>query len=151
MHGGRSPRGTEHPNWKGRGYSVDLPTRLYDRYQAGLNDPELSSCKNELALIDSRLGDLFTSRRSSRTFWREVYGLIDLRRKVANAEHRREGVMQQHLTIEQATALIGCLLALIRQEQTEVQHRLSSGLRAMLPRFGLAPGEQVSEPPPEQP
>lgn len=58
FHGGLSPRGVEHPLYKGRGYSKDLPTRLADRFETALRDPHLTSLQSELALMDARLGEV---------------------------------------------------------------------------------------------
>ena len=49
FHGGRSPRGTAHWNYQGKGRSKDLPLRLADRVRAGLLDPELMSLRKDVA------------------------------------------------------------------------------------------------------
>src|SRR5690606_21539012 len=59
MHGGKSPRGMESPNFKTGRYSKDAPSRLNARYVAGLEDPELCSLRDEIAMLDARTSELF--------------------------------------------------------------------------------------------
>lgn len=58
FHGGLTPKGTESPHFKTGKYSTLLPTRLQDRYHQAANDPELLSCRQELAVLDARLADV---------------------------------------------------------------------------------------------
>lgn len=58
MHGGKSPRGMESPNFKTGRYSKDAPARMNARYLAGLEDPELTSLRDEIAMVDARTSDL---------------------------------------------------------------------------------------------
>jgi len=58
IHGGKTPRGLDSPNTKTGRYSKDLPTRLMARYLEGQNDPDLLDLREEVALIDARIGDL---------------------------------------------------------------------------------------------
>jgi hypothetical protein len=67
FHGGRSPRGIESPNYKGRGWSKDLPTRLMDRFKTALEDHDLTSLQAEIALLDSRLGEMLAALDDSET------------------------------------------------------------------------------------
>jgi hypothetical protein len=59
-HGGKSKRGTEHPNHQGKGRSIDIPTRLADRWAMGMpgsvDDPYLTSTRKGLKLLDERIG-----------------------------------------------------------------------------------------------
>lgn len=58
IHGGKSPRGMESPHFKTGRYSNDAPARLNARYLAGLEDPELTSLRDEIAMVDARTSDL---------------------------------------------------------------------------------------------
>lgn len=58
FHGGRSPRGADSPHYRGRGWSKDIPTRLMDRFKDALEDHDLTSLQAEIALLDSRMGEL---------------------------------------------------------------------------------------------
>lgn len=60
MHGGQSLRGPAHPNFTTGRYSKVLPTRLLARYRAAERDPDLTSLRSELALVDARLTDLLS-------------------------------------------------------------------------------------------
>lgn len=136
MHGGATPRGVDHPSWRGKGYSKDLPTQLRDRFAASVDDPDLSSCRNELALIDARLGELFEKGVTRVTEWERVFHLVDLRRKVANTEARREATLMNYLSPAQASAFIGCITQLILQEAPEVQKRMLAGLGRLMAERG---------------
>ena len=57
-HGSRSPRGRASGNYKGRGYSKDLPTRLAEKYEEAANNPELLSVRGEVAVIELRFREL---------------------------------------------------------------------------------------------
>lgn len=58
FHGGRMPMGVESHNYKGRGYSKHLPTRLRDKLEHTLMDPDLTSLRQEIALLVTRVKDL---------------------------------------------------------------------------------------------
>jgi hypothetical protein len=57
-HGGATPVGVAAPAWKHGRHSKYLPTRLAERYQDGLRDPNLNSLRSEMALTDARIVDL---------------------------------------------------------------------------------------------
>lgn len=58
FHGGLTPKGDASPHFKTGKYSAVLPARLQERYHQAANDPELLSCKAELAVLDARLADV---------------------------------------------------------------------------------------------
>lgn len=58
-HGGSSPRGVEHPRFRGRGYSLDIPSQLGEKVLRALDDPDLISLGHEIALLDGRIGSIF--------------------------------------------------------------------------------------------
>jgi hypothetical protein len=60
FHGGLTPRGPVSPHFKSGKYSKFLPTRMLARYREAERDPELTSLRSELALVDARLMDLLT-------------------------------------------------------------------------------------------
>src|SRR6185312_7377373 len=67
LHGGLSLRGVNHPNYQGRGYSRDLPAALLDKYNDSMNDPDQSSVRPELALLDSEIHDLVRRKHEGET------------------------------------------------------------------------------------
>ena len=58
MHGGKTPTGIALPQTKHGRYSKVLPTRMLERYNAAITDPELLNLSAEIAVVDSRLSDL---------------------------------------------------------------------------------------------
>lgn len=69
------PRGAQAPNWKGgisQGYMrKHLPERLLAKFDAIVNDPELSSVRDLLAVTNVRLTELFAKipTKESRVAW----------------------------------------------------------------------------------
>ena len=60
VHGGATPRGIASPHFKTGKHSKDLPTRLIGRYQEALADERLLELRADIALMESRLGDLLS-------------------------------------------------------------------------------------------
>lgn len=58
LHGGKTPRGVALPQTKHGRYSKDLPARLGERFEAALGDADLVQLGRDIALIDSRLGEI---------------------------------------------------------------------------------------------
>lgn len=58
MHGGKTPRGTNNPNFKHGRYSKAIPDRLAARYNEAQNDSQLLELREDIALIDARISDL---------------------------------------------------------------------------------------------
>jgi hypothetical protein len=61
VHGGKTPRGILSANTKHGRYSKDLPTRLAARFKDAIDDPELGTLKSEIALLDTRIGEMLSS------------------------------------------------------------------------------------------
>lgn len=57
-HGGKSLSGITSPTYKTGRYSKNLPTRLAARYQQAIDDPELITLRDEVALLDSRISEV---------------------------------------------------------------------------------------------
>lgn len=179
MHGGKQPRGMEAANWRGRGYSRDLPTQLADRFNTALSDPDLTNLASEIALVDARLGQLFVklptgevksawdaARDAVATLegamarndmdsatnalqdlraafstvqreheaWGEIYLALELRRRLADTERKREEMLALTMTAKQVMTLVGAIQAAILSEVTEqpVRERLTGKLRTLL-------------------
>jgi len=58
LHGGKTPRGLDSPQTKHGRYSKDLPTRLAGRFEQAMKDSELLKLNRELALLDTRIGEV---------------------------------------------------------------------------------------------
>lgn len=61
LHGGLSLRGIANPSYQGKGYTKDVPARLLERMLEAIDDPELTSLRTELALLDARMGEILGS------------------------------------------------------------------------------------------
>ncbi len=77
IHGGKSLRGPEHPNWKGgrRSSLVNyLPERLIPRYKELEGDEDLLSIREEVVLVDVRLRDVLgrVDSGESGALWQEI-------------------------------------------------------------------------------
>lgn len=58
MHGGSTPTGFALPQTTHGRYSKSIPARIAGRFDEARNDPELLSTRDDIALLDARLGEL---------------------------------------------------------------------------------------------
>ena len=85
LHGGATPRGVMSSGFKTGKYSRDLPMRLIERYENSLKDDELIELNNEIAVIESRIGDLLTRVETGESglLWKKTKDLyIDIKDSV---------------------------------------------------------------------
>lgn len=100
-HGGKNPRGIMHYNYQGKGKSVSLPTRMLDRYEAHLNDPNVLDLTSSIAVLKSRAEDLMERADDavSSKQWEEAQkAMKKLRRantasKIIDAQNELEAVL----------------------------------------------------------
>jgi hypothetical protein len=156
IHGGKTPQGVAAPSYTHGRYSKVIPARLAERYSDGLSDPQLLELREEIALLDARLGDVLgeidglgdparwaDAQRAWAAYttapnaalkakaqteldyvidqganqhaaWAALQQIIEQRRKLVESEHKRLVIAQQMITTEQAMALIGALIGIIR-------------------------------------
>ena len=147
FHGGKTPRGHALPQTRHGRYSKDLPTYLASRFHESQSDPDLLNLRAEIALIDTRLGELVASlnkepdsaEEEPRSPWPAITELTEQRRKLVETERKRLVDMQQMITAEQAAVLIAALtdavrrhvhdpdiLAAISREFDRITHRTAS-------------------------
>lgn len=91
-HGGATPRGIAHPNFKHGKYSKALPDRLVQNYQDAINDPELLSLDAEISLVDARLVDLLSRVDSgeSGSLWKTAQAVFfEFRRANASGDQEK--------------------------------------------------------------
>ena len=76
LHGGKSLGGLASPTFKHGRYSRYLPANLTGRYEAARQDPDLLALRDEIALVDTRLGGLVEKLGSgeSGSLWRRLRG-----------------------------------------------------------------------------
>ena len=74
MHGGSSLAGIASPSFKHGRYSKHLPERLASRYAEALADPKLLELRDDIALLDVRLGELVgrVDTAESASHWKAV-------------------------------------------------------------------------------
>lgn len=79
FHGGMSPVGAAHPRFKHGRYSKYLPARLAPAYIQASQDSELLSLRDDIALVESRIGELLQllhSDSESRNLFEELSSLV---------------------------------------------------------------------------
>lgn len=178
-HGGASPSGLASPNFKHGRYSKVLPANLVGKYHEALEDTELVAMRDELALIDTRLGTLLEridtaedgtrwmqlgnrydeligllaaeedvesvvssiggiieSACNEESIWGQVSGLIEQRRRIAEAERKRLVDLRQMVTAEQVMLLATAVIDVIRQNVSDrsVLSAISNDIMAILTR-----------------
>jgi hypothetical protein len=79
MHGAKTPRGYGLPQCKTGKYSKVLPVRLAQRYEAAKESQQLLSLRDDIAVCESRLGDLFqrVDRGESGALWQDLRAAMD--------------------------------------------------------------------------
>lgn len=116
MHGGKSLRGADHPNFKTGRYSKALPHRLLRSYEKGLDHPALISMRDEVALLDLKILE-----RVEAEDWQEFERLIEIRRKLVATEARVEALRATTLSEKEAMALVAGLIAALRKHISDPQ------------------------------
>lgn len=101
LHGGATPRGPESVHYKHGRYTKYLPPELLPAYQAALEDPDILSAREEVALLHVRVAELsknlFTGE--SGTLWAQL---------LENHKSLLDGVQKKNATkIQQAIKDIG--------------------------------------------
>jgi hypothetical protein len=61
MHGGATPKGIASPQTMSGRYSKYLPTRLIDRYEQARSDSALLTLRDDIGLLDTRIGQVVTA------------------------------------------------------------------------------------------
>ena len=116
MHGGKSLRGADHPNFKTGRYSKALPHRLLRNYEKLRDDTALISMRDEVALLDLKLLE-----RVEAEDWPEVERLIEIRRKLVATEARVEALRATTLSEKEAMALVSGLIAALKKHIDDPQ------------------------------
>lgn len=60
IHGGKTPMGAALPQFKTGRYSKYIPARMAGRYEEARADAELLALREDIGLVDARLGDLLS-------------------------------------------------------------------------------------------
>jgi hypothetical protein len=123
LHGGASLAGIASPHFKhGRRsrYLRELPGVLKTGYKAALNDPDLLSLKEEVALLTARMIQLLgrLERADGPAYdatWTELRACILEKGKVAAAEWKRLCDLKAVLTVEQVMMFVGAIMGAARE------------------------------------
>jgi hypothetical protein len=94
-----------------RGYGRGLAERRRERAEAGEGEAELLSLRDEIMLVDGHtnlLLELLEEGPGARNnaVWRQIQKNIDLRRRLVEAELKRQLIGQQHLSAQEAITLV---------------------------------------------
>lgn len=79
MHGGKSLGGIGSPRYKTGRYSKYLPSRLADKYNESLSDPELLTLREDISLLDARVAELLEKLDAgeSKYLWKSLRDRMD--------------------------------------------------------------------------
>ena len=105
-HGGKHRKGIAHPGFKHGGYSkVMPPVHLREKWAALRDDPELLEHKNNVALVDSMVQDVFDHYEAGGTpaLWRrlwEAWGRLEVANRAKDPRKAREFYEELGLVIE---------------------------------------------------
>ena len=114
IHGGKTPRGRASPHYKHGRYSKDLPTRLAGRYFEALEDDNLLSLRDEIAVVDSFIADLMSNlgAGTSEEAWKELHtaafisqDIDEVQRLLSQARSDMECMRELGAQIDRARAL----------------------------------------------
>lgn len=88
FHGGKAHTKFMRTGMAGR-YSKDLPSKLLERYQESVKDPKMLELRDEIAVVESRLGELLQriDTRESGVAWKklqELYNDLSIALKTKN-------------------------------------------------------------------
>jgi hypothetical protein len=97
MHGGKHPKGIASPHYKDGRHSKYMPGRLLTDYHAAIADPRLLELRDDISLVDARLGDLLRRVDSgeSGAIWQALMAArVDLMaaRRAGDAEKQAEAL-----------------------------------------------------------
>ena len=162
-------------------YSKHLPERLASRYKEALGSTELLELRADIALLDTRVGELVGSLEGRDTagawdrlrealgrfqgararqdtagmaaaieslesivrggvgdavLWREIWGLLEQRRRLVESERKRLVDMQQMISTERTLVLMGAIVGIIREHVTDrtTLNAVSTDIRGLLCR-----------------
>jgi len=94
-HGGRSPRGVAHPNFKTGQFSIDIPARYYATTSRSVESPESRKNRVQIGLLDARseelLGQLSTGESGGA--WTRAAELLGTLRSKLNGSKQAEGLL----------------------------------------------------------
>ena len=104
-HGGKSLVGPANPAWKGGRYSRAVPSSLRAAYETALEDPELLSTRDEMALFAARMSEVLSGLDESPGLFNLLGELRTLREVLASAV--QDGTLSKVIaTVEKIDTLL---------------------------------------------
>jgi uncharacterized protein YjcR len=136
MHGGKTPRGTDLPQFKTGRFSKSLPDRLVERYEQTLNDEERHNLADEIALAETKIDDLFAKMSEageSDKLWKDVETWMARKQRLVEADMRVAQIKQEMVSAEEVMALVAGILDAIRRHVADQATRsaLAREIRAL--------------------
>ncbi len=106
FHGGATPVGPAAASWKHGRHSKHLPQQLLERYLAASADPDLTSLRDEVALIDVRISQLLEAlgETGNLRLWKDARTKLDAF-KAAGAK-KKVGVGEARTALQELDDLI---------------------------------------------
>jgi hypothetical protein len=143
-HGGKTPRGAASPHFKTGRYSRSLPGHLVALYEQALNDPTLLSLRDEIALIDTMIGETLSQLtedmpwEKEREIFEQIHRLIEQRRKLVDAEVRHIVLAREVITTDEAMSLVRAMVAIVTNYLPDQKDRaaIAEELNALIDTSG---------------
>jgi hypothetical protein len=141
-HGGATPVGPALPQFKHGRYSVlakDIKG-LGEHYQRALDDPDLLSMHDEIALVDGRLSQLLDKvktggpRASLDGIWPHLEALIENRRKLVDTESKRLKDLHAMVSVDRVMLIVSYLADSVKKhvKDPHVQTAILTDMRRLL-------------------
>ncbi len=141
-HGGSTPKGAAHPNFKDgrRSKYASMPQHLRERYEKALGDPELTHHRGQIAMVDAALDDFFAEydAGASPELWKQVkaeYRKVKVANNAGDRHKAREHFEALGLIIgegygrsQQSLTLLRLLEARRRHADSETKRHLSESM-----------------------
>jgi len=110
IHGGKVKRGTESASFKHGRYTKVLGSSILTRYIQSEQDPELLSHRDEIRLMDAHLAEMLGEIQDQPgdhvDLWSEVREVVEVRKRLLEAETKRLKEIDGTMRLEDALLLI---------------------------------------------
>lgn len=135
-HGGSTPKGAAHPNFRDgrRSKYASMPQHLREKYEVGLNDPELAHHRGQIAIVDAALDEFFAEYEHGTTpeTWKAVraeYRKMKVANNAGDNHKAREHFETLGLLVEKGHSHAQGSLTLIRLLEARRKHAESETKR----------------------
>jgi hypothetical protein len=119
MHGGATPRGTDLPQFKSGRYSKSLPDKLAGRYEEALSDEERHDLRDEIALAEAKIYDLFLGMKRGEVdearAWKDVERWTARKQRLVLVDARLARERGEMVSAEESMAMVAALTDAVRR------------------------------------